>query len=226
MTSKPSPTLDSFETALLTQLKEEVSARNHASQTEPDSPCEPRRRWGQRRWYATAALVAASITAVALGTHVLKPTPAYAVTGRNGEEVTVKVMRLEGADQLQQALRDRGIPADITYLPMGKKCAAGRYQATSTPGLLLGVGQDWFEVTIPKNAVGNGDTFVLTAAVAPIENGLRASVEFDVAHGTVSPCRVVDDPQASPPTPTGGQGQQRGGGQDSGGQPAPTATSR
>lgn len=133
MTSDTAPPLDSFEGALLNRLKEEIESRHHAPPVEPDAPVELPVRRGRRRWYAAAALVAASVTAAALATHALLPTPAYAVTGRNGSEITVQVMRLEGADQLARELRDRGIPADITYLPVGKVCAEGRYQAVRTP---------------------------------------------------------------------------------------------
>lgn len=194
MTSNTAPPLDSFESALLTRLKEEVEARNHAPLVEPAAPAELPVRRGRRRWYATAALVAASVTTAALVTHTLLPTPAYAVTGRNGSEITVKVMRLEGAGELEKALRDRGIPADVTYLPMGKVCAEGRYQAVKTRGLMLTVGQERFEVTIPANAVGKGDTFVLAASAESIEGGVRATVNFDIAHGPVAPCKIVDAP--------------------------------
>lgn len=194
MTSKPSPILDSFESALLHRLKQEVESRHDAGLVEPAAPSELPVRGGRRRWYTAAALVAASVTTAALTTHTLLPTPAYAVTGRNGSEITVKVMRLEGAGKLEQALRDRGIPADVTYLPMGKACAPDRYQAVQTPGLMLTVGQERFEVTIPANAVGKGDTFVLAASVAPIESGVRATVNFDIAHGPVAPCKIVDAP--------------------------------
>lgn len=195
MTSNTSPPLDSFESALLNRLKEEVGARNHASPAELGaSPGLPRRPIRRRR-YAAAALIAASVTTAALATHALLPTPAYAVTGRNGSEITVRVMRLEGAGQLEQALRDRGIPADITYLPIGKVCANGRYQAVPTPGLMLGGSEDSFEVTIPAGAVGKGDTFVLAASeVKPIKSGFQSTVEFDIAHGAVAPCTVVDAP--------------------------------
>ena len=103
-------------------------------------------------------------------------------------------MRLEGANQLEQALSDRGIPADVTYLPKGKRCAPDRYTTVPTPGLLLSVSADWFKVTIPANAVGKGDTFVLAAAVVPLENGFKVDVQFDIAHGAIKPCRIIDAP--------------------------------
>lgn len=185
--------LDSFETALLAQLKQHIDSQTANGPAIGPLPTHDPPRRPQRR-YAALVLVAAAVTAIAILTHAIWPTPAFAVTGRNGREVTVKVMRLEGADQLEQALSDRGIPADVTYLPPGKKCAPGRYQSVHTPGLALSVSSDRFKVTIPAHAVGKGDTFVLAAAVVPIENGVKADVEFDIAHGPVGPCHPVDAP--------------------------------
>ena len=116
------------------------------------------------------------------------------MTGRNDRRVTVKVNRLEGSDGLEQALQQRGIPADITYLPPGKECAPDRYDELRTPGMSLAVSAERFEVRIPANAVGRGDTFVMSASVVPLPNGLEADVEFGIAHGPVAPCRVVDAP--------------------------------
>ena len=129
-----------------------------------------------------------------LGVHALWPTPAYAVTERNNGEINVRVNRLEGAEALERELADYGVGADITYLPDGKECADDRYAAVRTPGLMLGVGSDFFEVTIPPGTVGEKNTFVLSASVAPIPNGFRATVDFDIAIGPVAPCRVVDSP--------------------------------
>lgn len=185
--------LDSFETALLAQLKREIDSESANLLAIDPLPTNDPPRPPQRR-YAALVLVAAAITAIAILTHAIWPTPAFAVTGRNGREVTVKVMRLEGADQLEQALSDRGIPADVTYLPAGKECAADRYESVHTPGLALSVSSDWFKVTIPARAVGKGDKFVLAAAVVPFENGVKADVEFDIAHGPVGPCHPVDAP--------------------------------
>lgn len=185
--------LDFFETALLAQLKRKIDSESANGSTVDPLPTHDPKRPPQRR-YAALVLAAAAIMAIAILAHTIWPTPAFAVTGRNGREVTVKVMRLEGADQLEQALSDRGIPANVTYLPPGKECAPDRYESVHTPGLALSVSSDWFKVTIPAHAVGKGDTFVLAAAVVPFENGVKADVEFDIAHGPVGPCHPVDAP--------------------------------
>lgn len=188
MNRRPTEELDAFEAALLDELQvavQETAADAPAHRTGARSPW-----WRRRRWQTSVAAVVAS----ALATALLLPTPAFAVTGRNDGQVKVRVNRLEGAERLEQALQKRGIPADITYLPANKQCAAGRYSEVRTPGLGLSVGVGRFEVVIPPGAVGDDDTFVLSAAVEPLPDGLRAIVEFGIAHGPVGSCRVVNAP--------------------------------
>ncbi len=189
MTNRPSPELDAFEERVLVELMAVVSAQAALAPPVPLAPARQRRR---RLWYVPVAGAAATVIAVALVATAVRPTPAYAVSGGNGQDITVKVTRLEGAESLQGALRERGIIADITYLPSDKACQPGRYAEVDTPGLSLGVGADLFEVKIPAGAVGEGDTFVLSAAVTPTDRGVRAIVEFGVTQGAVAPCTVVD----------------------------------
>lgn len=193
MTDQPDPSLDRFETALLAQLKNEVAGRSPADEPRPTVLAQRRSGRPSRRWYvpSAAAAVALAVTAVA---YSLWPTPAFAVTGRNDGEVHVRVNRLEGADELERALGKRGIAADISYLAEGKQCAPGRYSPVRTPGLMLGVGAKSIDVTIPPNAVGADETFVLSAAVVPLPNGVHAVVDFDIARGPVGPCQVIDAP--------------------------------
>lgn len=189
MTNRDDVQLDGFETRLLTELRAEVDARAIHAEPVTLPTAKPRHR---RLWYVpvTGAAAAAAV-AIALVVTVARPTPAYAVTGRNGEEITVTVNRLEGAGALQAALRERGVSSDIQYLPMDTQCLPGRYTAIDTPGLSLQVGGDLFKVTIPAVAVGAGDTFVLSASVTPTDGGVRAIVHFDVAQGAVAQCQVV-----------------------------------
>ena len=182
--------LDAFEERLLAELSIVVGEQAAAAPPEPGGRAAARRQ----RWYLlpTAAAAAAAVAVAFLATS--RPEPAYAVSGRNGEQVEVKVTRLEGAEALERALRERGIPADITYLPTDKACAPDRYVDVSSRGLSLSVGADLFQVTIPPDAVGPENTFVLSAAVTPFEDGVRANVDFGVAEGAVAPCVVVDAP--------------------------------
>ncbi len=189
MTNQDDLQLDGFETRLLTELKAEVDARASHAQPVTLPTVTPGHR---HRWYVpVTGAAAAAVVGIALVVTVARPTPAYAVTGSNGEEITVTVNRLEGADALQAALLERGIPADIEYLPTDTQCLPDRYTPVDIPGLSLQVGSDLFKVTIPAGAVGQGDTFVLSAAVTPTDGGVRAIVNFDVAQGAVGPCQVV-----------------------------------
>ena len=188
MTDRPAAQLDAFEERLLADLRAVVG--DQPASAAPTSSSRARSR-SPRRWYVLAAGAAAAV-AIALVATTARPTPAFAVSGTNGEEVTVTVTRLEGAEALQRELRARGVPADITYLPTDRACEPGRYEEVRTSGLTLGVGADLFEVTIPPGAIGAGNTFVLSAAVTPTTNGVRAIVEFGIAQGAVGPCAVVD----------------------------------
>lgn len=189
MNSQPTTRLDSFETALLAELKTVVV-------TSDASPAQGRvdlRHWfrGRRPWYVAVAIAAVVAVVVTLAGNAVRPTPAFAVSGGTNGKVRVHVMRLEGAPALERALAERGIKADITYLPMGKKCAPGRYTELPTPGLMLSTGANDFTVTIPAGSMAKGDVFVMTAAVQPIPNGVKADVDFGIARGPVRQCEVV-----------------------------------
>lgn len=192
MNPQPPTDLDAFEAALLSELKSEVERNEDARPQQQVVPLTSPTARRRRRWYLPSAAAVAAAAAVAVTVTTNLPTPAYAVSQRNNGEVTVEVNRLEGARGLEQALLEHGITADVTYLPDGKACAPGRYAAVDTPGLTLGVSAERFEVTIPPDAVGQDDTFVLSAAVVPLPDGVSASVSFDVAQGPIGPCRVID----------------------------------
>ncbi|MBE7324794.1 hypothetical protein IEQ44_09020 [Nocardioides sp. Y6] len=184
------PTLDRFETALLEELKTEV-ARNAAA-----VPAPPRRR---RRvlGFSLGGVVAAGVTA--LGVSTLMPNPAFSVTEHNGE-LTVKVNRLEGAENLERELAEHGVTADITFLAPGMRCQGGRYVAAEdVRGTQISIGGEDFQVKLDSGAVRNDQTFVLWASVQQYENGNRSSVEFDVAEGAVVPCEPEADPDWSTP---------------------------
>jgi hypothetical protein len=184
----------------LTQLCARIMGEQPSGETEstaaprPSRPPHRRRRWIAAA--ATAAAAAGAIVTPVIDTQVpgLGPAPAYAVTPRHDGEVAVHVSRLEGADSLEQALREHGIAADITYLPYGKQCAPGRYTKRRNPGVELMIGLNEFEVTIPAGAVGKNDTLVLSAAVIPTRNGFDLTVGFGIASGPVKPCQVIDSP--------------------------------
>ena len=193
MSDRPSPDLDTFEVLLLTELRAVVEQQAAAARPAPSAQPARVRRHRRRTWYVSLAGAAAATVAIALLLTVARPTPGYAVSGRDGQEITVTVTRLEGAGALEEALRERGVAADITYLPTGTACRDGRYDEVDAPGLALSVGADLFEVTIPPGSVGRGETFVLSAAVTPLDDGTGAHVVvgYGIAAGPVAPCTTV-----------------------------------
>jgi len=98
--------LDSFETALLAELRREVA----------EHPAPPVRRPRRRlRLAAVAATgIAASVVAV-FGLGSSGGSPAYAVEKNSSGDVIVTVHRLDDADGLEKALRAKGIDADVSY---------------------------------------------------------------------------------------------------------------
>ena len=190
--------LDSFESSLLTELKAQVALNEAAAPAR-------RRRGRTVLGVSLGGLVAAGVTA--FGISSLTASPAWSVSESNGQ-LTVKVNRLDGAENLERELAKHGVTADITFLHPGMKCAADRYtEDTSAKGLQLSVGGEEFQVKLDAGVVGKGQTFVLWAAVQQYENGSRSSVDFGVADGPVAPCNPSSDsdweapvdPDAGPP---------------------------
>jgi hypothetical protein len=107
--------LDTFETALLAELRREVA--EHPAPA-PAARRQPRRRL---KLVAAGAVVAAAATVAAVGMTGGGPTasPAYAVEQNGDGGVIVTVHRLDDAAGLEQALVDSGIDADVSYDPHG-----------------------------------------------------------------------------------------------------------
>ncbi|MDX6371818.1 MAG: hypothetical protein QOD98_806 [Nocardioidaceae bacterium] len=107
--------LDTFETALLAELRREVA--EHPAPA-PAPRRQPRRRL---RIVAAGAVATAAATVAAVGLTGGGPTasPAYAVEQDSDGDVTVIVHRLDDAAGLEQALADQGIDADVSYEPHG-----------------------------------------------------------------------------------------------------------
>lgn len=99
-------TLDSFESALLAELRQHV--------TDHPAPA-PTRRPRRLRLAAVAATgVAASVVAV-FGLGGTGGSPAYAVDRTSAGDVVVTVHRLDDAAGLERALEAKGIDADVSY---------------------------------------------------------------------------------------------------------------
>lgn len=191
--------LDTFESRLLAELRREV-----ASAPVP-APAPGRTR---RRALALAAGVAAATVLGVVLVPGLGTTPAYSVQEGNAGEVVVEVNRPEDAAGLERALEERGIAADITYLPMMQTCAPGRFtEVDRKVGMSLSIGEDLVRVTLPPGAVREGETFVMALSVVPftdeqiaevseregqrVVDGASSSVSAEVASGPVGPCEAV-----------------------------------
>lgn len=190
--------LDSFETALLTRLREHVDHQPAA---------RPRLR-GRRLLIGAAATVAAAAVMVVV-VPGLGSTTAYSVQEGNSGTITVEVQRLENAKGLEAELAKYGINADITYVPDSQQCAPGRYAPVDRKlsGMTLSMGLQQLRVTLPPGAIRDGETFVMAVsgtAVPPSSEpsedgvtdlgGFSGWADFDVTAGPVQPCRVVASP--------------------------------
>lgn len=101
--------LDSFESALLSELRDVVTER---------SASQPRRRKPLLVAVAAAATVAASVGAVVFGLGPGGPAPAsaaYSVSTQADGDIVVKIRRLDDADGLERALAEHGITAKVSY---------------------------------------------------------------------------------------------------------------
>jgi hypothetical protein len=104
--------LDSFETALLAELRREV--------TELPAPVAapvPMRRPRRLRLAAVGATGFAACAVAVFGLGSGGGTPAYAVDENGAGDVTVTIHRLDDAAGLEKALADHGIDADVSYDP-------------------------------------------------------------------------------------------------------------
>jgi len=105
--------LDTFEAALLTELRREVS--------EHPAPAPGRRRPPRRRLMLAAAgtVATAAATVVAVGLTGGGPTaaPAFAVTASADGSVSLAVYRLDDGADLEAALAEHGIDATVHFVP-------------------------------------------------------------------------------------------------------------
>ncbi|WP_432929632.1 hypothetical protein ACQPZZ_05760 [Microbispora sp. CA-135349] len=109
---------DTFEDRLLAELRTEIAAREVRAHA-------PRRRSVRTRVLAGAAIAAAA-AAVAVPLVIGQQTPAYALTKNPDGSINLKINEFRDPDQVERDLAKMGVHADITYLPLGKRCADGR----------------------------------------------------------------------------------------------------
>jgi len=188
--------LDSFETALLTRLRE------HVDQQPTVLP-----RFSRPRLLLGAAATVAAAAAMVVVVPGLGSTTAYSVQEGNSGTITVEVQRLQDAEGLEAELTKFGVNADITYLPDRQECAPGRYTPVdrTLSGMGVTMGSQLLQVTLPPGTVRDGETFVMAVSGESIPpsssepsqdgiidmGGFSGWTDFNVTAGPVQPCRVV-----------------------------------
>lgn len=182
--------LNSFETALLTRLREHIDV-------EPAK--DP--HFTPARLLLGAAVVVAAATAIVVVVPGLGSGPAYSVAEGNAGTITVEVERLEDAEGLEAELAAYGVHADITYVPNRQECAPGRYTAVdrSLTGMGITMGANLLKVELPPGTVRDGETFVMAVSGAELQSSgepsdavkFSAWADFNVAAGPVRPCKPV-----------------------------------
>jgi hypothetical protein len=175
-------TLDSFESALLLELRQHVA--EHPA-PEPGPARRPRRRLRLAAVGATG--IAASVVAV-FGLGSGGGSPAYAVDQDSNGDVIVTVHRLDDAAGLEAALRAKGIDADVSY---DADSSAGQFTVRVPDGADGQTPRG--EGGLTKPAEGDGPSHV-DAGGAP-ESGAGPSTSGPAA--IEDECGPVDPPPAT-----------------------------
>ncbi len=190
--------LDSFETALLTRLREHVDQ-------EPDAA----RRFSRPRLLLGAAATVAAAVVMVVVIPGLGTTSAYSVQEGNSGTITVEVNRLEDANGLEAELAKYGVRADITYVPGRQECAPGRYTPVDRrlSGMQVSMGENQLRVTLPPGAVRDDEIFVMAVSGGTIppsteppqdgitdEGGFGGWTDFNVTAGPIQPCTAIPNP--------------------------------
>lgn len=192
----------SFEDRLLAKLRATVATRRAASELETEAPS------GAPAWRRAPrlALAAAAVTAVAAAALIVSAggddtSAAYAVNPHGDGTVGVEIRSLSNPGGLEEALDEAGVPAKVDYeeegqikpvpagesvpasetVPASEVCTAPEATSSDGAGPVTGTtgSVEATRLTISPEAVGPGQTLVLTAA--PSANGegndVRALVE-------------------------------------------------
>ncbi|MFI6513836.1 hypothetical protein ACIBCT_40080 [Streptosporangium sp. NPDC050855] len=131
-----------FEEGLLAELKTEIAAR--ASQGRAPAP----RRMVGRRFAAGAGVAAIAVaTAIVVPLATGSEPPAYALTKNTDGSINLKINEFRNSQQVETDLAELGVLADITYLPLGKRC--GNVRAPFVKGDDAGVSVEDLSSTDP-----------------------------------------------------------------------------
>ncbi|SDM74842.1 hypothetical protein [Nonomuraea jiangxiensis] len=121
-----------------------------------------------RRLAMGAAVAAAVAAGVAVPSLLGSADPAYALTKNQDGSINLKIYDFRNPEHVEKELADWGVPADITYLPLGKRCGNNR-----APFLK---GDD---VGATKEELSNSD--------AAVQAGLRERLEKSSSYQAIRP---------------------------------------
>jgi hypothetical protein len=201
---------DNFEERLLTRLKAEVTKRG-ATEEALAGGAIITPGWRQRapRLALGAVAVVATVTAALAFSAGGDNTPAaFAVEPQSEGEISVEIRSLEDAKGLEEALGEAGVPASVDYLAAGMTCKEPRFKSVPWPDgdrVIVsgpGSGEGPFVFSISRDAVGPGQTLVITASPSPV---VLLGAQVKIAEGTVASCEPVPvSPNSSDATGQGG----------------------
>jgi hypothetical protein len=198
-TPPPAPReLDSFESALLTELRAHVADRPL-----PETVPEPTRsRPHYRRWAAGLAVAAAAATAFVVGSAGGPAVgPAYAVAQEADGDVVVTIHRLEDSEGLEAALHEKGIDAEVSFeritirlnvfpfpydgeLPPKEVGMKPDCASDPDPATLSGDGEDWVLLIPAESPLQDRHVYLSPTATGSLELAYR-SVNNPRAYCTV-----------------------------------------
>lgn len=185
-TASPRTPLDSFEKALLAELRETVQSHRHA----PAGDTSRRvmgRSW-PRRALALAAGGAAAAAVVTTWQLSTPEAPAYAITHRDDRSISFVLNDPAAVEDLEEDLAARGVATDITVLPIGQVCAPGRFEPGAVPANQY-AGPDG--ATIPADLLTPGQTLVIEYSGSPADlkpDGGTIATSLTITDGPVAPC--------------------------------------
>ena len=204
--------LGGFEERLLEELTAVVAQR---SADRPDQEPAPASAFRRRARTISVASAGALAIAAAVGVPLLdggeSGSAAYAVTSNDDGTVTVTIYDFSDADGLEQQLAQYGVPADVTYTPIGYHCQADRYVLSPTQhqvnverktatGVPLNVNDVELSFTVRPADFQPHEALVIVNSVSTEEVGsepsaapLRQDSNVATAIGPVEPCELEAD---------------------------------
>ncbi|MGW5154770.1 hypothetical protein ACWEPN_04715 [Nonomuraea wenchangensis] len=179
-----------------------------------------------RRLVMGAAVAAAVAVGVAVPSLLGSAEPAYALTKNQDGSINLKVYEFRDPEQVEKELGEWGVPADITYLPLGKRC--GNVRAPFLKGDDFGAGEELssgdaaaqarfrerlrksasYQAIRPQDGITIYPRNIKPGQIAMIEvmenpvtpSAARPGVAWQfsgrLTTGPIQPCEVVADPSA------------------------------